>query len=119
LQNINSKIYKWTDVKFTLYRKIPTNGAFDWEYFSIAGTHFLALANYSVGNNYDGTYDLNSKVYKWDAGTEEFSLQQEIATHGANDWEYFTIGKNIFLAAANCFNDETYDINSMIYRVIY
>ena len=41
---------------------------------------------------------------------------QSIPTHGACDWEHFTIGTDTFLAVANYHNDSTRNIDSMIYK---
>ncbi len=47
-------------VEFQEYQSMATIGAAAWEYFSIDGQHFLAVANhYSGGNfNVDRLYDL-------------------------------------------------------------
>ena len=41
---------------------------------------------------------------------------QSIPTHGAADWEHFTIGTDTFLAVANRYNDSTHNIDSRIYK---
>jgi hypothetical protein len=89
---------------------IPTNGARDWESFTIGSDHYLAVANTYNGS----TYNLDSKIYRWN-GTA-FTETQSIPTNGAMDWEFFTIGSDYYLAVANHYNNSTYNVNSKIYR---
>lgn len=46
-----SVIYKWSPrkLKFTLYQRIVTHSARDWEAFKVDGEHFLAVANHREG----------------------------------------------------------------------
>ncbi|MGA1826603.1 MAG: hypothetical protein ACMUIP_18270 [bacterium] len=91
-------------------QSIPTQGAVDWESFSIGTDTFLTVANYYNGS----TYNLDSKIYKWNGSVfEEF---QSIPTHGAMDWESFSIGFDTFLAVVNHYNDSTLNIDSKIYK---
>jgi len=109
--NINSKIYKWNGTSFIDFQSIATYGAFSWEYFQIGTDHYLAVANYS--HNTLG-YNTDSKIYKWN-GTSFIDFQS-IATNAAQDWEYFTIGTDHYLAVANHYNGTTNNINSKIYK---
>ena len=77
------------------FQVIETNGAYDWEYFTIEGIHYLAVANW----NNDSSFITNSYIYKWNGNT--FSFHQSIETQGAVDWKYFTIDGDYFLAVAN------------------
>ncbi len=89
---------------------IPTNGASDWQFFTIGGDSYLVVAN--VDN--DSTYNIDSKIYRWNGtGFVEF---QSIPTNGAADWEFFTIGSDSYLAVANSYNDSTYNVDSKIYQ---
>jgi hypothetical protein len=45
----------------------------------------------------------------------EFQEFQSIPTHGANDWEFFTIDTNHYLAVANHHN-YTYNTDSKLYQ---
>ncbi|RKZ67812.1 MAG: hypothetical protein DRQ48_09330, partial [Gammaproteobacteria bacterium] len=112
--NINSVIYKWNTgtLQFDSYQSIATNGAIDWKFFTISGDYYLAVANY-----YNGTIrNLNSVIYKWNTGTLQFDSYQSIATSGAYDWNFFTIGSDHYLAISNNYNDTTRNINSVIYK---
>lgn len=46
-----SVIYKWSPrkLKFTLYQRIATHSARDWEAFEVDGEHFLVVANHREG----------------------------------------------------------------------
>ena len=96
--------------EFVEFQSIPTNGAHDWQFFTIGSDHYLAVANYYNGS----TYNIDSKLYRWD-GTSFFEFQS-IPTNGAVDWEFFTIGSVHYLALANHYNDSTYNIDSKLYR---
>lgn len=54
-----SVIYKWSPrkLKFTLYQRIATHSARDWEAFKVDGEHFLVVANHREGRT-DVTFDL-------------------------------------------------------------
>lgn len=113
--NTDSLIYKWdnTTSNFVPYQSIPTNGAFDWEYFTIGDDRFLAVANYRNKS----TCNINSRVYKWNGTAFDTAHAQDIATNGALHWTFFTIGADHFLAVANSnsTSTSTYNINSRIY----
>jgi hypothetical protein len=95
---------------FVPYQEIATNGATDWESFTIDNDTFLAVANYGAWD-YDRRYD--SVIYKWNgSGFIEF---QRIETFRALDFEAFTIGNDTFLAVANLFH-HVYSDNSVIYK---
>ncbi|MCP3871489.1 MAG: hypothetical protein GY703_25965 [Gammaproteobacteria bacterium] len=47
------------------YQAVSTNGALDWEFFSIDGEHYLAVANH----HNDSTYNVDSAVLKWDGSS--------------------------------------------------
>lgn len=111
--NIDSVIYKWNTGTsfFEEYQSIETNGASDWEYFSMNGDHYIAIANFYS----DSIHNINSRIYKWNTNTESFSLYQALPTNGAREWEYFEVGENHFLMVANSFNDISFNIPSTIY----
>ncbi len=91
-------------------QSIPTNGAIDWESFTIGADTYLAVANHYN----DSTRNINSKIYRWI--DSNFVEAQSIPTNGAHDWESFIIGADTYLAVANYHNDSTYNINSKIYK---
>jgi hypothetical protein len=91
--------------EFQELQSIPTNGAIDWEYFTIGSEHYLA-----VTNHYNGSIrNIDSKLYRWDGAS--FVEFQSIPTSSAYDWEYFTIGSEHYLAVANYRNDSTHNID--------
>lgn len=54
-----SVIYKWSPrkLKFTLYQRIATHSARDWEAFKVDGEYFLVVANHREGRTHV-TFDL-------------------------------------------------------------
>ncbi|XP_066891334.1 thrombospondin-type laminin G domain and EAR repeat-containing protein isoform X2 [Kogia breviceps] len=108
-----SVIYKWSQrrLRFTPYQRVPTHSARDWEAFEVAGEHFLAVANHREGDN----HNIYSVIYKWNPGTQLFEANQTIATSGAYDWEFFTVGPYAFLAVANAFNGTSTQLQSCLY----
>ena len=120
-KDINSKIYKWNGSAFIEYQAIPTVAGSDWEFFTIDSNYYLAVANFEDDKeeNPDGEdilhREIDSKIYKWD-GTQ-FAEFQSIATAGATDWKYFSIGSNHYLAVANAVDDaDNNNISSEIYK---
>ena len=104
-------IYKMDEQtgKFTLYQTLKTRGAFGLEYFSIAGKHFLAVANL-----YDGTYQLDSAVLQWNG--QGFVVFQKIPTKGGSYFSSFTINHEKYLAVANYHDGSTRSTKSVIYK---
>uniref|UniRef100_A0A8C3YUF1 Thrombospondin type laminin G domain and EAR repeats n=1 Tax=Catagonus wagneri TaxID=51154 RepID=A0A8C3YUF1_9CETA len=108
-----SVIYKWSQrrLRFAPYQRVPTHSARDWEAFEVSGEHFLAVANHREGAN----HNIDSVIYKWNPGTRLFEANQTIATSGAYDWEFFTVGPYAFLAVANAFNGTSTRLQSHLY----
>uniref|UniRef100_A0A670ZWR0 Thrombospondin type laminin G domain and EAR repeats n=1 Tax=Pseudonaja textilis TaxID=8673 RepID=A0A670ZWR0_PSETE len=108
-----SIIYKWNyrKEKFTVFQRIATHSARDWEAFVIDGETFLAVANHRKGDN----HNINSVIYRWNSKRGIFEANQTIPTSGAYDWEFFTIGPYSFLVVANTFNGTSTKIYSNIY----
>ncbi|XP_055975360.1 thrombospondin-type laminin G domain and EAR repeat-containing protein [Sorex fumeus] len=108
-----SVIYKWsrTKLRFRPYQRVATHSARDWEAFQMAGEHFLAVANHREGDN----HNIDSVIYKWNPRTRLFEANQSIATSGAYDWEFFTVGPYSFLAVANAFNGTSTRLHSHLY----
>lgn len=109
----DSVVYKWEHGRFVANQSIATIGAKDWEHFEIGVEHFLVVAN---AQDNTGSYLQDSVVYKWRGGA--FVPHQSIATIGAFDWVHFMIGKEHFLAVANCNNvgDHSYLQDSFVYK---
>ena len=110
-RDVNSKVYWWAGTYFAEVQDIATNGAIDCEVFTIGSDTYLAIANYQ---NQSGSYNINSKVYKWNGSVFEFD--HNIATNGVTDLEFFTHGTDSYLAVANSYNGTSYNIDSKIYK---
>ncbi|KAM7319072.1 hypothetical protein ACRRTK_022184 [Alexandromys fortis] len=108
-----SVIYKWSPrkLKFTLYQRIATHSARDWEAFIVDGEHFLVVANHREGDN----HNIDSVIYRWNPSSQLFEANQSIATSGAYDWEFFTVGPYSFLVVANTFNGTSTQVHSHLY----
>ncbi|MCK5319860.1 hypothetical protein KAJ61_00540 [Candidatus Parcubacteria bacterium] len=105
----DSRIYKWNGALFEEFQSILTNGALDWESFSINDETYLAVAN-----SHDEIFNTESRIYKWDGSS--FVNSQSILTNGAYDWESFSIGADTYLAIANLHEEGVYNIDSKIYK---
>ena len=105
--NTDSFIYKLNEstAQFSFYQTINTSGGRDFEYFSIADRHFLAVAN----RKNKVTSELNSHIYEWNG--DQFVLFQNISTIGATSFNFFKILPELFLAVTNTENP-----NSTIYK---
>ncbi|MCB8950814.1 MAG: hypothetical protein H6650_02250 [Ardenticatenales bacterium] len=64
--------------------------------------NYLALASRNDGTN----WNLDSRIYHWNGSS--FVEVQTVPTHGATDWESFTIGNSTYLAVANYRDDSNY-----------
>ncbi|XP_029982945.1 thrombospondin-type laminin G domain and EAR repeat-containing protein-like [Sphaeramia orbicularis] len=115
---IDSVIYTWNRLtkSFEVHQKLPTSGAYDWEFFTVGPYHFLVVAN-----AFDGvTTAVDSVIYVWINGS--FQVFQTIKTFCATDWEMFQIGSRVFLVVANGHRlygtgPSRYAINSTIYEL--
>ncbi|KAK2826422.1 hypothetical protein Q5P01_020636 [Channa striata] len=115
---IDSVIYKWNRLtrSFEIHQRLPTSGAYDWEFFTVGPYHFLVVAN-----AFDGvTTSVDSVIYIWVNGS--FLVFQTIKTFCATDWEMFQIGNRVFLVVANGHRlhgngPSQYAINSTIYEL--
>ncbi|XP_031173206.1 thrombospondin-type laminin G domain and EAR repeat-containing protein [Sander lucioperca] len=115
--SISSTVYVWLDGCFQVFQSIPTVGATDWETFQIHGRVFLAVANsQKVSQRGPSLYSINSTVYELNTLTQTFIRFQDILTHSAVDWEFFTVGEEKFLVVANSHDGSSYSLNSVVYR---
>jgi hypothetical protein len=115
--NVDSKIFRWDGQAFVEHQSLPTQGANDWQFFTIADEPYLAVAN---GRN-DATPtrgaegpNTDSRIYRWD-GTN-FVEFQALATNGAEGLEFFTLDDVPYLAVANAFDGQTYNVASKLFR---
>ena len=100
-----SPIFRWRPGKgFELFQTVQTKGAYDWEFFTIGSSHFLALANHwdEEAPNRKHPIDIDSVVYIYNGTTYGFVHYQSLATVGAEQWRHFAIGASHYLALAQC-----------------
>ncbi|XP_008825644.1 thrombospondin-type laminin G domain and EAR repeat-containing protein [Nannospalax galili] len=117
-----SVIYKWNPrkLKFTLYQRIATHSARDWEAFVVDGEHFLVVANHR-----EVRPSLTCEAFVDAVETPWWSLELSDWTFGAADWEVFHIGERVFLAVANSHSynvemhvqNDSYILSSVIYEL--
>ena len=107
----SSVVYKMDESteKFTFYQTLQTRSAYGVEYFSIAGKHFLAVANH-----WDGTYQLDSVIFQWNG--QRFVVLQILPTKGAGHFKFFTLNGENYLTLANYYDGSTYSTKSVIYK---
>lgn len=60
-------------------------------------------------------HNIDSMVYRWNPSSQLFEANQSIATSGAYDWEFFTVGPYSFLVVANTFNGTSTQVHSHLY----
>ena len=107
--NIDSFIYKWDGNKFVLFQSIPTRGANAWFPFVISGHTYLGVANYHGDRQKHNT---QSVVYQ--ASGARFINYQETPTQGACGMTSFEYKGQTYLAVANYYNGQNYNINSTL-----
>ena len=88
-------------------------GAFDIDVTAWGGATYLAIASYRTSSSFATL----SQVFQLDSSEQSFTLVQEIATFGATDVSFFTIGAVQFLAVANSRNDLGYLFISSVCRL--
>lgn len=98
----NSTIYRWNASKlWEPHQTITSHGAYDWEFFSRAGSSFLALANHmdrSVNKAFP--CDVDSVIYEYNTTSKMFVASQQLQTFGAEQIRHFTTNGSDFLAVA-------------------
>ncbi|KAJ0005962.1 hypothetical protein NQD34_015856 [Periophthalmus magnuspinnatus] len=115
--SVSSTIFIWNQGHFQHFQDIPTQGAVDWEAFSFEGRYFLAVANSQrVSETGPSDYNINSTIYELHLLTLSFLRFQDVLTHSAVDWEFFTVGDERFLVVGNSHDGSSYSLNSVIYR---
>lgn len=103
---VESPIYKWNGLRFETYQEIKTCGATSWAFFTIGGTHYMAVANWAN----ESSTNINSIIYSWNG--REFTTYQEIPTVGGHYWLPFTIGDDHYLQLAN-YNSNNFGVNNL------
>ena len=109
--NTDSFIYKWDGNKFVLFQSIPTRGACAWHPFVISGQTYLGVANH-----YGNSLKHNTQSVVYQASGARFTKYQEFATHGAHEMTSFVYKGHTYLAVANYYNGQKYNINSALYK---
>jgi len=85
----SSVIYEYDGQKFIPFQTIPSSWAYQWEFFTIAGKHYLGLTDHLQP----------SKLYRWNG--KQFSPFQEFTNTGGRAFTHFKIQGLHYLAFAN------------------
>ncbi|XP_012553483.3 uncharacterized protein LOC101236068 [Hydra vulgaris] len=114
INHLDSEVYIYNlfTSRFQSFQKLRTDGAVDWEFFSIgegvSTEFFLAVANFvKVLPNGQKKYDIDSVIYKWSWNL--FVPFQCVKTYGAKKWTAIK-GKNgeFVLSIANLYGNITF-----------
>ena len=97
--NTHSLIYRREGDGWALAHRIPSYGAKQWQYFTIEGRHFLALAQGLTIPHYRPEGHGRSVILEWqDGGWREIQI---LGGRWGYNWHYFEIGDQRFLAYAD------------------
>ncbi|UQX86949.1 hypothetical protein M6D93_11595 [Jatrophihabitans telluris] len=102
-----SHIYRWSGEGFELFQTVPAFAARQWKYWTVAGRHFLGLAQGVPAPGLEA-HNLDSVVYEWDGAS--FVEHQRIPSRWAYNWHAFRVEDGFFVAHADHLSD------SMLYR---
>jgi hypothetical protein len=96
--DIESIVYRWKGWRFEPFQPFPGFAAKQWRHFTVAGRHFLALAQ---GVALPGTESLSqpSRIFEWDGSA--FQHCQDIPSRWAYNWHAFSVAGIDFLAHAD------------------
>jgi hypothetical protein len=96
--SVDSHLYLWNGSRFELFQSFPGYAAKQWRHFTVAGEHFLALAQ-GVALPDTEAENRPSRIFRWDG--ESFQPFQDIASQWAYNWHAFTVDGHDFLAHAD------------------
>ncbi|HYS38433.1 MAG TPA: hypothetical protein VEO01_22680 [Pseudonocardiaceae bacterium] len=96
--DVESMVHCWNGWRFEPFQPFPGFAAKQWRHFTVAGQHFLALAQ---GVALPGTESLSrpSRIFRWDGSA--FQHFQDIPSRWAYNWHAFSVAGIDFLAHAD------------------
>jgi pimeloyl-ACP methyl ester carboxylesterase len=97
--DVSSVIFEWKEDKFIDFQRIPTFGAKQWRYFTLAGRHFLALAQGLMLPGVRARIPSESLIFEWNGA--EFNPFQTIPSAWGYNWLHFSLAGEDFLAYAD------------------
>ncbi|KAH8703384.1 hypothetical protein BGW36DRAFT_457673 [Talaromyces proteolyticus] len=97
--DVKSVIFEWNGLCFEKFQEIPTFAAKQWRYFSIAGRHFLALAQGVEIPGVVATVPSDSTIFEWDGSI--FNEFQTVPSKWGYNWLQFSVDQQQFLAYAD------------------
>ncbi len=94
----SSWIFEWVDGAFTKFQAVPSHAAKQWRHWTVAGRHFLGLAQGLELAHIAGP-NRRSMIYEWDG--ERFAEFQAVPSRWAYNWHPFRVGGDFFVAHAD------------------
>jgi len=102
-----SEVYRWTGSAWTLQSVFPTSGARDIDIIQYRGEIYAAVAQ-----QYDQVlYNSPSQLFHWNSGLQIFESMASVPYTGNSDWEFVTIGGNIYLMLSTTGDSFLYKLN--------
>ena len=95
---VDSTIFEWSGETFVAFQSIPSYAAKQWTHWTIAGRHFLGLAQGVDLPHLDGP-NRDSIVFEWDGS--HFAPFQVIPSAWAYNWHPFELDGQFFVAHAD------------------
>jgi hypothetical protein len=89
----DSTIFEWTGGGFEPFQTIPSSWAYNWEFFELAGTPYLALADHAR----------SSMVHRWNGAS--FEPCQSFGDRGGRAFAFFEADRHAYLAFADLERD--------------
>ncbi|KAK5989553.1 Pimeloyl-[acyl-carrier] methyl ester esterase-like protein [Cladobotryum mycophilum] len=97
--DVESTIFEWNGTNFVEFQRIPTFAAKQWRYFTVAGRHFLALAQGVAIPGIEPKIPADSTIYEWDGSC--FQSFQTVPSKWGYNWLHFSFNGDDFLAYAD------------------
>lgn len=94
----SSRIFEWVDGAFGEFQAVPSYAAKQWRHWTVAGRHFLGLAQGLDLAHVEGP-NRPSMIYEWDG--ERFAEFQAVPSRWAYNWHPFHVGDAFFVAHAD------------------
>lgn len=87
-RNRPSVIFVWDGTWFEPFQEIPSQWAYNWHHFTVAGEHYLAHADHVQP----------ARLYRWDG--RAFVEHQELVSEGSRAFATFSAEGQLYLACA-------------------
>jgi hypothetical protein len=106
--DVRSRLWEWVAGSIVELQSFDTFGAKQWKHFSVAGRHFLALAQGVEGPGLNPSHPRTSRIFEWQSG--RFAEFQTLAGRWGYGWLPIQVNGEFLLAYADHLD------RSLIYR---